>query len=873
MVAIGKRDADVERELQSDLQLEEEEQKEHGIAPEEARYAALRAFGNPSVISEHTREVWSWNRIEALLRDCKITIRTLARQPGFSAVAMLIIAVGMGATISLFTVVWSVLLKPLPFDHPEQLVRLYESSDTFPNNVVAPGVYGAWKRDSRLFSHLALYTPWPQYNLSEGGVLPENVHATVCSWDLFQTLGVQPSIGRSFTPEDDQPSANGTVILSWALWNRRFGGDVSVIGRKINLDAKAYTVIGVMPRWFDFPDKKVQIFLPAYHERTPEQMASIANHGFIVIGRMKPGVTREQATQEVSAIVRHIHDAHLDLPLLSSGAGMWPLIDYLVRDVKSALYMLLAATGCMLLIVCLNIANLLTARSAARRREIAIRTALGGGRFRLIREQLIETFVLFSIGGAAGIALAYAALRWFVTKQSDMARVKSIHIDAVVVVTVAGLILICALLAGLIPVLASRSENLLAGLQESSRASTSGSSRTRVRKALVGAEVAFTVVLLVSAGLLLKSYMQLRTNNLGCATDNILTMHFTLPKVQYSKPPQRIAFFDDLLARVRALPSVNAAGLVRAVPGEGWVGDGNVAIAEHPPMPQGQSLLAIVRWADPGYFASISIPFRRGRTFGSDQRLEGAHEVIVSAEFARQYLPNEDPIGKHLVALNKETNEAFGKQSYEIVGVVGDTLFDLAQPPAPMMYFPIDAGTRGDAALVVRAARDPESLALPIQKIIQQMDRDLAVSDVLTMNQIINQSSVDANFEATLLSIFAGISLLLAAVGLFGVLAYLATQRRTEIGIRLALGAQREHVVRMMLLDGLAPAVVGAVAGALLAIAAAQLIPSSLYATKPLDPAVFGAVIGLLFAVATTACLLPAWRASRVQPAAVLRSE
>jgi putative ABC transport system permease protein len=855
----------LERELQSDLQLEEEEQREDGIAPEEARYAALRAFGNPSAISEQTREVWGWDRLKTLLRDLRISIRTLARQPGFSAVALLVIAVGIGATTSLFTVVWSVLLKPLPFDHPEQLVRLYESSERFPANVVAPGIYGEWKRQSRSFSNLAIYTPWPQYNLSEGRSLPEQVRASICSWDLFATLGVQPGIGRSFTPEDDQPSSNGTAILSWSLWQRRFGGDSSVIGRKINLDAKPYTVIGVMPRWFAFPDQKVQIFLPVYHERTPEQMAQIGNHGFIVIGRLKPGVTREQATQEVSMIVRHIHDAHLDLPFMSSGAGMRPLIDYLVRDVKPALYMLLAATGCMLLIACLNVANLLIARSAARRREIAIRTALGGGRFRLIREQLMETLVLFSAGGAAGLVLAYAALRWLVITRSDMVRVEAIGIDAVVVATVAGLVLICALFAGFIPVLANRSEDLLAALQESSRRSTSGPSRTRVRKVLVGAEVAFTVVLLVSAGLLVKSYMRLRSSDLGCATDNVLTMHFTLPEVQYSKPAQRVVFFDDLLARVRALPGVDAASLVRAVPGEGYFGDGTVTIAEHPPLPQGQSLLAIVRWADPDYFASLKIPFLRGRAFGSDQRLDGANEVVISSEFARKYLPNEDPIGKHLIARSQ--------RSYEIIGVVGDTRYELAQPPDPMMYFPIDAGTENGAALVIRASRDPESLALPIQKVIQQMDRELAVSDVLTMNQIINQSSLDANFEAKLLAALAGISLLLAAVGLFGVLAYLATQRRTEIGIRLALGAQREHVLRLMLLDGLAPAFGGAAAGSLLAIAAAQLIRSSLYATKPLDPAVFAGVIGLLFGVATAACLLPAWRSSRVQPAAVLHNE
>ena len=472
-----------------------------------------------------------------------------------------------------------------------------------------------------------------------------------------------------------------------------------MVGRKINLDAKPYTVIGVMPRWFAFAEQKVQIFLPVYHEKKPEEMAAIDNHGFRVIGRLKPGVTREQAAQEVSAIVRQIHDADLDNPFVSSGAAIRPLIDYLVGDIRPALYMLLAATGCMLLIACLNVANLLTARSAARRREIAIRRALGGGRFRLIREQLIETFVLFSVGGAAGLALAYAALRWFIITRTDMVRVESIRIDGVVVATVAGLVLICALFAGLIPMLASRSGNLVAALQESSRGSTSGSSRTGVRKVLVGAEVAFTVVLLVSAGLLLKSYMRLRSNDLGCATDNILTMRFTLPKVQYSKPAQRVAFFDDLLVRVSALPGVEAASLVLAVPGKGYFGDGGVSIAEHPPLPQGQTQEAIVRSADPGYFASIGIPLLRGRTFGSDQRLDGANEVIVSAGFVRKYFPNEDPIGKHLITLSHH--------SYEVVGVVGDTRYELAEPPEPTMYFPIDAGTETGAALVLRAARDP----------------------------------------------------------------------------------------------------------------------------------------------------------------------
>ncbi|HJT18139.1 MAG TPA: ABC transporter permease, partial [Thermoanaerobaculia bacterium] len=565
-----------------------------------------------------------WNRLELLLRHLRIAIRTLARQPGFSIVSIVVIAFGIGATVSLFTVVWSVLLKPLPFEHPEQLVRIDESSERFPHNVVAPGVYAEWKRQSKSFTSIAIYNTWSQYSFSDGAALPERVRATVCSWDLFPTLGVQPLIGRSFTPEDDKPSANATVIINWSLWQRRFGGERSVIGRKIDLDAKPYTIIGVMPRWFAalIPEQDVQIFLPVYHQRTTDEMSEVDNHQFVAVGRLKPGVTREQATEELSAIAKRIHAERRGSDLASTGAAIRPLIDYLVGDLRPALYMLLGATACMLLIACLNVANLLTARSATRRREVAIRTALGGGRLRLIREQLTETLVLFSAGGGAGVALAYAALRWFVATRGDIVRIDSIRIDAVVVATVAGLVLVCALFAGLVPVLASRSVNLAAVLQESSRGSTGGLSRASLRKALVAVEVAFTVVLLVSAGLLLKSYKQLRSSDLGCATDNILSMHFALPDVHYKNPVRRVSFFDDLLARVRAMPGVEAAGLVRAVPGEGYFGDGTFTVAEHAPLPDGQTQLAIVRQADAGYFAAIGIPLLRGRTFDSNQRFD-----------------------------------------------------------------------------------------------------------------------------------------------------------------------------------------------------------------------------------------------------------
>jgi predicted permease len=860
-------DADLAREIDLHIDAETEENIARGMPPAEARRQAFVKFGNPERVRE---DVWQQNTltfIDNLWRDFRYATRALSRSPGFTVVSVLVMTLGIGANVALFTIVRSVLLKPLPFQDPAHLIRLYErGSDEESPRGIAGGIFAGWKERNQSFSSLALFGTGLGYSLSEaGGQLPEKVTFGVCSWNLFPTLGVEPAVGRGFTASDDQLSANGTAILTWGLWQRRFGGDPSVVNRTIHLDGKPYTVIGVMPSWFAYPEPDVQLWTPIYHEVPSDEMQALDSHDWRAIGRLKSGVTEAQATSELALLVRRLHDQHLDDPFISTAASERPLLEDMVGDIETPLYVLFGATGCLLLIACLNIASLLIARGAARRKELAIRAALGGGRWRLLREHLTESFLLSATSGALGIFAAYAAVQWFVISRQDMRRVEAIHMDGVAVGFAVGLVVLCAIFSGFASSLTMKSEPILKSLRDSSRSHSEGRERIQLRKWLLVAEVGLTVVLLVGAGLLLKSYKQLRTSDLGCVTDGVLTMQFSLPDSKYTNSVQRLNFFAGLLSRVRSLPGVDAAGLVRAVPGQGYGGDGGFAIAENPPLPAGQIQAAIVRWADPGYFKAMGIPLLRGNTFGDSRRLEKANQVVVSASFARQYFGDDDPIGKHLLTL--------GRRSFEIAGIVGDTRFTVSKAPQPMMYFSIYSGEFGSAALVIHSAVDVSTLGLPVQRMVQQMDPALAVMDILTMDQVIGRDTLDASFDATLLLFFSVLSLLLAAVGLFGVLSYSAALRTTEIGIRIALGAQRDQVLRLILGEGLHPAVVGLVLGLLTSAAVTRLVQSMLYKTKPLDPVVFLSVTATFLLVAAVACVLPAWRTSRLDPMQTLRSD
>jgi predicted permease len=872
---IRKRNADLERELESDLELEEEEQRERGLSPEEARHAALRAFGNPTLIREHTRSVWSWNMLENFLRDLRISVRTLFRSPGFSLIAVLVMALCIGAATSLFTVVRSVLLRPLPFRDPDRLVMVYEhfrdpamNAEQFNFNSVAPADYYAWRSQTHGFEDMAAWR-WAQFNLTgEHGELPEMVNAAGGSWNLFSLLGVQPVFGRTFLESEDRPDGSA-VMLTWNLFERRFGGNSSIVGKQIHLDGKPYTVVGVLPKWFAWPDANMQLWV-AYAEGLPPDL--LQHHDFHfsrVVARLRPDVNLASALSPVDAVQYRMHLQNLNAPV-AEGVVSRTLIQDLAQNVKKPLIILLCAVACMLLIGCLNVANLLVARSAARQKEIGVRSALGAQRGTLIREQLMESLLVSIAGGLAGVLLSLATTSWLVRTWKDLPSAQSIHVDGVVLAFACAVVIAAALLAGLLPAIVSTGKGAIAALQASSRSTAGSQSRTALRKTLLTVEIATTVVLLIAAGLLLKSFWRLRTTDVGCTTDNVLTMNYSLPSNKYDSPEKVNAFNETLLERLRSMPGVRGAALVSTLPGAGAAGDDDFTIPEHPAVTQGTALPdALVRVVDPGYFSTLQIPLLSGRVFSSEDRAGRPKTVIISQQLAQQYFPGENPLGRHVHVV------PHGNSDYEIIGVVADTLYRVGQPGKPTMYFPVLSGDTdmGGVTLAVRTASDPLAFSVPIQKKIAELDPELPVSSVFTLQQIIAKSLGNASLSASLVLAFAVLSLMLASVGLYGVLSYLTMQRTGEIGVRMALGAQRGQVVRLMLGDGLRPAIYGLVLGLAASAGAVRLIQSMLFGTRPLDPSIFAAVAATLLIVAALACLFPAWRASRIDPMQALRTE
>jgi predicted permease len=869
-----QRDEDLARELQCDFELEEEEQRERGLSPEEAHFAAVRAFGNSTLIREHTRAVWTCNWLERFVRDLKYGVRTLWRSPSFSIVSVLVMALGIGTTTSLFTIVRAVLLRPLPFRDPGNLVMLYEhyrqnaGGDGF--NAVAPGDYRDWRSQTQSFEDMAAMRGYGGIISGVQSELPEVVQSAGGSANLFPLLGVSPVFGRTFTETEDRPEGQAVVLLTWNLFQRRFGGDPSIIGKQIHLDTIPATVIGVLPSWFTYPDAKIQFWLPYAQTFSPGDYSMHAGHQSMVVARLKPGASAEAATREVSALQFQIHVANGSKPVAED---VWfrPMIDDLAKNVRTPLLVLLGAVGCMLLIACLNLANLLVARSATRRREVAVRGALGGSRVVLICEQMTESLLICLAGGGLGLLLSLASTYWLAAHWRNLPRAESVHVDGWVLTFTLALVVAAALLAGLVPAISSTGKGLLSGLRDTSRTVGGGSARARLLKTMLTGEIALTVVLLISASLLFKSFLHLRTTDLGCRIDHVITMKFGLPEIQYDTREKVVRFHESLLERLRRLPGVRGAGLVSVPPGGGPSEDRVFSILERPAPSYILQYDAVVLTADPQYFSVMQIPLLRGRVFTEHERLNNDHYIVVSKTFVDQYLAGDDPVGKHV-----RVDWAEKAEIYEILGEVGNTVNDITRPVSPTIYFPILSGIpdhTSEATIVAYTAADPLTMSMPIQRQISALELQLPVYNALTMDQILGKTSASQGFAANLVLAFAALSLLLAAVGLYGVLSYLTTQRTPDIGLRIAVGAQRSQLLRLVLMEGLRPALVGLIFGVAASVLTTQLLRSMLYGTKPLDPAAFAGAAMILVAVAVLACLIPAWRASRIDPIQALRTE
>jgi predicted permease len=867
-------DAELQAEMEAFLAEETAENEARGMSLDEARRQARLKLGNPQKVRE---SLWVQNSPQLFTlcgRDVRYAFRTLGRTPGFSIIAVSIMALGIGATTSLFTIVRAVLLRPLPFRDPGNLVMLYEhyrqntGGDGF--NAVAPGDYRDWRSQTHSFEDMAAMRGYGGIISGVHSELPEVVQSAGGSANLFSLLGVSPVFGRTFTEAEDQPEGQPVVLLTWSLFQRRFAGDPSIIGKQVHLDTIPTTVIGVLPSWFTYPDAKLQFWLPYAQTFSPGDYGMHDGHQSMVVARLKPGVSAEAATREVSALQYQIHVANASKPVAED---VWhrPMIDDLAKNVRTPLLVLLGAVGCMLLIACLNLTNLLVARSATRRREVAVRGALGGSRVVLICEQMTESLLICVAGGGLGLLLSQVSTYWLAAHWRNLPRAEYVHVDGWVVTFTLALVVAAALLAGLVPAISSTGKGLLSGLRDSSRTVGGSASRARLRKTMLTAEIALTVVLLISAGLLFKSFLHLRTTDLGCRIDHVITMKFGLPEIQYNTRDKVVRFHESLLERLRQLPGVRGAGLVSVPPGAGPSGDRVFSILERPAPSYSLQYDAIALTADPQYFSVMQVPLLRGRVFTEHERLSNDHYLIVSKQFVDQYLPGDDPVGKH-VRVGWDTKP----EVYEILGEVGDTVSDTTKPVQPTMYFPILSGIpdrTSEATIVAYSSADPLTMSMPIQRQISALEPELPVYNALTMDQILGNTSASQGFAANLVLAFAALSLLLAAVGLYGVLSYLTNQRTPDIGLRIAMGAQRSQILRLVLFEGLRPALIGLIFGITVSALATQLLRSMLYGTRPLDPAAFAGAATLLLAVAALACLIPAWRASRIDPIQALRTE
>jgi putative ABC transport system permease protein len=804
-------------------------------------------------------------------QDLRYAVRMLIKSPGFTFIVVMALALGIGANSAIFSVVNAVLLRPLPFGEPEQLMMVWGvARNSGEGRIVlsVPDIKDI-REQSRMLEYVAPYNGTG--SMLADGDDTERLFGAIVPADMFPLLRVQPIMGRTFTREEDVPGGPSVVVIGQGLWQRRFGSDPAIIGKEIKLAGKATTVVGVMPADFRFPvqNQKSEYWQPI--SSSPSYVAASDIRGsrsLRVVARLKPGVTTAQAESELAAIGQRLS---IQYPDTNTGLSftVTPLHEDIVGSIRPALLVILGAVGFVLLIACANVANLLLARASARHKEVAIRTALGASRMRIIRQLLTESLLLSVLGGALGLLLAMWGVDLLVAASpTDLPRVREIGLDGQVLGFTALVSILTGLLFGLAPALQSTKLDLNESLKEGGRGSTDGLRRNRVRSILVIAEVALSLVLLVGAGLLIRSFVYLLNLSPGFDTQSVLIADIPLSRSRYPTGEQQAVFTRQAIERTRQLPGVTSVAAVNIVP---LSGDGRQSTftIEGRPVPDGQEPDGEVTTVTPDYFRTMGIPLLTGRTFTEQDKTDSPPVVIISETLARRNFPGEDPLGRRLI-LDDE------KPAYEIVGIVGDVRHEgLEKETYPGYYLSFYQAPERQVNLMVRSAPtvDPSGLQLAVRNVIKEMDKEQLVWETKTMEQLRAESVARRRFNMMLLGLFAALALLLAAVGIYGVMSYSVTQRTHEIGIRLALGAQTGDVLKMVVRQGMTLALIGVALGLLTALAVTRVMASLLYGVTATDALTYAGVSVLLAGIALLACLIPARRATRVDPMVALRYE
>ena len=805
--------------------------------------------------------------METLWQDVRYGWRMLRAKPGFTAVAVTALALGIGANSAIFSVVNAVLLRPLPYPEPGQLAMVWldnrrqgvrDDITSYPN-------FSDWRDQNQVFQGMAGVADW-RMSLTGAGE-PEELHGASVSANFFALMGVNPAAGRGFTAEEEEPGREQVVVLGHGLWQRRFGGEPGVVGRDLILSGRSYQVVGVMPQGFQFP-ARAELWSPL--APNPRLKAARGAFWLPVVGRLKPGVTRERAQAEMDVIARRLEEQY---PNINGGYGInvVALHEQTVGKIRPALLVLLGAVAFVLLIACANVANLLLARAAARQKEIAIRTALGAGRWRLVRQLLTESVMLALAGGALGLLLAIWGIDTLrALSPTNIPRLDQLGIDRHVLLFTLAVSVVTGLVFGLAPTVQAWRATLNETLKEGGRGAAAGAGGQRTRRLLVVLEMAVTLLLLIGAGLMIRSFWRLQQVDPGFNPERLLTLRLSLPRSKYPEGLNVVAFYEQLQERLSALPGVQSVGATTSVLMDNLPNSSGFSIEGRPREPEAQRLELPFDSVTPTYFRSMGIPLLSGRTITPQDVADGPQVALVNEAVVRRYFPNEDPLGKRFKFGDPEDQAPW----ITIVGVVKDVRRQGLDTAARIAsYLPHRQRPARSLEVVIRAAGEPLALAGAARDTIRSLDRDLPITNLRTMSDVLSETSAQRRFNMLLLGLFAGVALLLAAVGIYGVMAYAVTQRTHEIGIRMALGARPRDVLSLVLKQGLGLALAGVALGLGGAFALTRLMASLLYEVSATDPLTFAAVALLLVGVASLASYLPARRATKVDPMIALRYE